>query len=105
MKVIIWRKSLSKNEEDVIDAKIMVERGKITYFSINLSCTISEKIYSVARYDLEHGFLHFHKNFSKKKTVVKLEGQIDGKKIKELVSLVEENWVKWKKLFEENFLR
>lgn len=104
MKKLLIKKVLSQAQEDVIDTKIVINRGKIIDFSVNLSATIKGKKYDIARYDLEHGYLHFHQNYSKKKPVKKLDDRLNGKKIEEYIKMMEHNWKRWKKLFEENHI-
>ncbi|MFH1240603.1 MAG: hypothetical protein V1672_05305 [Candidatus Diapherotrites archaeon] len=102
MKKLLRRKSLSQNQDDVIDTKIVISKGKIIDFSVNLSVTIKGKKYCVARYDWEHNYLHMHQNYSKNKIIQKLDDKLDGQTIEEFRILMEQNWKRWKKLFEEN---
>ena len=73
---------LSQNQEDVIDTKIVIHKGKIVDFSVNLSVTIKGKKYGIARYDWEHNYLHMHQNYSKRKIIKKLDDKLDGKRLR-----------------------
>lgn len=85
-----------------IDVTLLIERGKIIGFSLNLSMLNKEK-HDVIRWDTAHGFLHKHEFWRTRKVIKEREYENIPLNIifREVYNDLRINWEKYVKKFKK----
>ena len=103
VKRFVKKKPLSNTLEDFLITRIGYDSRlkQIVSFSVSQVFFKNGKAFEIARFDTSHGFLHFHKFFSKEKQSEKISFEISYESFNECKQRILKNWRSFRQEFLE----
>jgi hypothetical protein len=90
-------------EKDILDGKLFQEGGVIVKFSLNYRAEIDGKWYEIYRIDSYHKFIHEQKFWRSDKptTIRRTPILVRGEEVNEWIKQIQENYKRYRSLFEK----